>query len=190
VIFVTVGTQLAFDRLVGAVDSWAGSASSRPEIFAQIGPSDLQPRNIDYARFVSPDECLRHMRSADAIVAHAGIGTILTALEMGKPLLVMPRKASLGEHRNDHQMATVSRFATGAIDVAPNEIELARRLDRLGERVASPRISSSAPPEFLEKLAACIRGEHQLMMPLTPAAPRRTSRVMVELAGRDSRERA
>jgi UDP-N-acetylglucosamine transferase subunit ALG13 len=102
------------------------------------------------------------MREATAIVAHAGIGTILTGLEMGKPLLVMPRKASLGEHRSDHQMATVSRFATGAIDVAADETELVERLDKLGNNAEPPRISSSAPPEFLEKLAACIRGEHEL----------------------------
>ncbi len=71
------------------------------------------------------------MQAATAIVAHAGMGTILTALEMGKPLLVMPRRAALGEHRNDHQLATASRFAElGRVKVAfstkPNCPEAAR----------------------------------------------------------------
>ena len=60
---------------------------------------------------MSPKECTDRMVAADAIIAHAGMGTILTALEMGKPLLVMPRRAELGEHRNDHQLATAMRFA-------------------------------------------------------------------------------
>ena len=54
------------------------------------------------------------MDAAAAIVAHAGMGTILTALETGKRLLVMPRRAALGEHRNDHQLATVSRSPSWA----------------------------------------------------------------------------
>ena len=72
------------------------------------------------------------MVAADAIVAHAGMGTILTALELGKPLLVLPRRASLGEHRNEHQLATARRFAdTGRLAVAFDESELAQRLDEL-----------------------------------------------------------
>jgi UDP-N-acetylglucosamine transferase subunit ALG13 len=114
VIFVTVGTQVAFDRLITAVDEWAGAAVGR-EVFAQIGPTRLRPRHIEYAPFVSPQECTERMLAAKAIVAHAGMGTILTALEMGKPLLVMPRRAALGEHRNDHQLATAHRFAVSAV---------------------------------------------------------------------------
>ncbi len=37
-IFVTVGEQLPFDRLVRAVDEWA--AASGKEVFAQIGNSE------------------------------------------------------------------------------------------------------------------------------------------------------
>ena len=34
-IFATVGTQLPFDRLIAAVDRWAGTRPGR-EVFAQI----------------------------------------------------------------------------------------------------------------------------------------------------------
>ena len=37
-IFVTVGTQLAFDRMIKAVDEWAG-ARGRTDVFAQVGPA-------------------------------------------------------------------------------------------------------------------------------------------------------
>jgi UDP-N-acetylglucosamine transferase subunit ALG13 len=92
VIFVTVGTQLPFDRMVAAVDAWAALAPGQ-QVFAQIGPTDLRPRHIDHRAFVSPAECHELMLAADAIVAHAGMGTILRALELGKPLLVLPRRA-------------------------------------------------------------------------------------------------
>ena len=44
------------------------------------------------------------------VIAHAGMGTILSALKQDKPIIVVPRLASLKEHRNDHQMATAMRM--------------------------------------------------------------------------------
>jgi UDP-N-acetylglucosamine transferase subunit ALG13 len=159
VIFVSVGTQLAFDRLVTAVDEWAAVAPER-EVFAQIGPSRLSPRHIEHAQFVSPQECTERMLAAKAIVAHAGIGTILSALEMGKPLLVIPRRAALGEHRNDHQLATAQRFAElGKVSVAFDEVELPFKLDELEGITAQPRISASAPDAFVAALRAFIVDE-------------------------------
>ena len=158
-IFVTVGTQLAFDRLIVAVDQWAKTAPGR-DIFAQIGPSNIAPRHIEHAQFVSPEECRERMLAADAIVAHAGMGTILTALEFGKPLVVMPRRAALGEHRNEHQLATAHRFAElGWLQVAFDETELADELDTLDSLAAGPRISPSAPDELVNRLRAFIGGE-------------------------------
>lgn len=157
-IFVTVGTQLPFDRLVAAVDRWAGTRTG-DRVFAQIGPSDHQPQHIEYAGFISPAECRERMRAAKAVVAHAGMGTILGALEMGKPLLVMPRLAALGEHRNDHQAATARRFAElGSVSAAFDEAQLHARLDALDELVAHDRISPHAPDAFIAALRAFIDG--------------------------------
>lgn len=165
-IFATVGTQLPFDRLIRAIDDWAGAAPGR-EVFAQIGPSRFRPRHIEYAQFVSPEECAERTRAATAIVAHAGMGTILTALETGKRLVVMPRRAALGEHRNDHQLATVSRFAElGSVEVALDELELLGKLDDLDRlTVAQPAISRHAPDEFVAAVRAFIIGQ-----PLAPTA--------------------
>ena len=104
-IFVTVGTQLPFDRLINAVDTWA-SRNPDIEIIAQIGPTDIQPINMQYSSFLSPDKADEYFVQASLIVSHAGMGSILTALKYRKPILILPRRASLSEHRNDHQMAT------------------------------------------------------------------------------------
>jgi exopolysaccharide biosynthesis glucuronosyltransferase PssE len=158
VIFVTVGTQLPFDRMVAAVDAWAGLDPAR-RVFAQIGPSDLRPRHIDYKAFVSPAECQEMMLRADAIVAHAGMGTILRALELGKPLLVVPRRAALGEQRNDHQLATARRFAElGRVAVAFDESDLPRKLDELDRLVGQDGIGAYAPDAFIAALRGFIDG--------------------------------
>lgn len=161
-IFVTVGTQLPFDRLVAAVDDWAGAAPGR-DVVAQTGPTALRPRHIQHAPFLGPEECRERMLAATAIVAHAGMGSILTALEIGKPLIVMPRRAALGEHRNDHQLATAQRFGgRGGVTVAFDEAELLLRLDDLDAVSAQPRISPHAPDEFVAALRAFIAGTPML----------------------------
>ena len=61
VIFVAVGTQLPFDRLIAAVDAWAGR-TGRQDVLAQIGPSKLCPQFIEHRAFFSPAEFSRHVR--------------------------------------------------------------------------------------------------------------------------------
>jgi UDP-N-acetylglucosamine transferase subunit ALG13 len=137
VIFVTVGGQLPFDRLVHTVDQWAAD-QHRSNVFAQIGSSQHPPGYVQWQRFLSPPDFQAKARSADVIIAHAGMGSILTALDIGRPIIVMPRRAHLGEHRNDHQWATVNRLGKDVgIIVAANEEALLEQLGRL-EALGSP----------------------------------------------------
>jgi UDP-N-acetylglucosamine transferase subunit ALG13 len=152
VIFVTVGTELPFDRLVGVVDDWAGR-SGRADVFAQIGDSERHPRHIQYKTFIEPAEYAQRFAAADFIVSHAGMGTILSALQFQKPIVVMPRRAALQEHRNEHQLATARRLdALGKVTVALDEDELRRRLDRLGELKARERIGAYASDGLITAL--------------------------------------
>lgn len=129
-IFVTVGEQLPFDRLIRTIDKWA--AKSGREVFAQIGRSDWKPSHIVHKEFLEPEEFKTIFQAAEVIVAHAGMGTIISAVEMGKAILVMPRQKALGEHRNDHQFATAKRFlALGYVSVAFDEDDLIAKLDKL-----------------------------------------------------------
>jgi UDP-N-acetylglucosamine transferase subunit ALG13 len=128
VIFVTVGAQMPFDRLVKAVDQWART-SGRDDVFAQIGLSEYRPSNMQWTQFLSPDEFKHKYETAGVIVAHAGTGSLITALQLGKPILIMPRRASLRETRNDHQVATSEHFRRySSVTVAWDENELIEKL--------------------------------------------------------------
>ena len=54
-IFVTVGTQLPFDRLVKTVEKWALESQTH-DVFAQTGASNYQPSAISSSRFLGVDE--------------------------------------------------------------------------------------------------------------------------------------
>lgn len=161
-IFVTVGTQLAFDRMVRAVDAWAGERG-RSDLFAQIGPEAYVPQHFASRAFMDPGEFAARARDATAIVAHAGMGSILTALEFGKPILIMPRIASLGEQRNDHQVATARRFLEmGRVSVAFDEEELKTKLDTLDSMRGAQAISPWASPELIAGIKAFINGDRAI----------------------------
>ncbi|MGA3171437.1 MAG: glycosyltransferase [Chthoniobacteraceae bacterium] len=147
-IFVTVGTELPFDRLVRAVDDWARE-NNRTDFFAQIGEGGWEPRFIRFQHFIEPPEFARVLASASVVVSHAGAGIILTALRWEKPLLVMPRRASLGEQRNEHQLATARYLAEmGKVGVALDENELRNKLMHLEEITARPKIGPYASEEL------------------------------------------
>jgi UDP-N-acetylglucosamine transferase subunit ALG13 len=151
-IFVTVGTDLPFDRLVRVVDQWAG-ATGRTDVFAQIGEGGWQPRHIPFARFLQPPEFKERFQSARVIVSHAGMGTILTALHQGKPILVMPKRASLREHRNEHQLATARHMMEKAgVNVAFDETELRHKLDHLDSLSPGSMIGSQANDSLIRGL--------------------------------------
>jgi UDP-N-acetylglucosamine transferase subunit ALG13 len=152
VIFVTVGTQLAFDRLIGAVDEWCGNHPS-VNVFAQVGPTKLKIQHMEHAEFITPDKANRLFIEASLIIAHAGMGSVLTALKYRKPILIVPRKASLGEHRNDHQLATAKWLADRpGIRVAWDESEIAALLDNQTTIQEGAVISDYASPELLGRL--------------------------------------
>ena len=130
-IFVTVGAQLAFDRLVKTVDAWAAEHPD-VECFAQVSESTFKLNHLSFIANLSPGEYQSYCRKADLIVAHAGMGSIITALEYGKPILIMPRRGDLKETRNDHQVATAKAFSgKPGIHVAMGESELLAKLDEL-----------------------------------------------------------
>lgn len=136
-ILLSVGTQFPFDRLVKAVDEWAACVG-RKDILAQIGPSSYRPRMMECFGLVSPDEFRDMQERAELIIAHAGMGSILTAMEMNKPIIVFPRDHTLGEHRNAHQLATADRFEfTPGVFVVRDTASLSERLNNLDKLFAA-----------------------------------------------------
>ena len=128
-VFVTVGTQAPFDRFIKIIDEVAPQIDE--EIVAQACQLGFEPKNIKTIDFLAPDKYNELFREARLIVSHAGMGTILSALQQHKPIIIFPRIAALGEHRNEHQLATAEKFKElGSVYVAMNEEELKNLLKR------------------------------------------------------------
>lgn len=131
-ILLTVGTQLPFNRLVAALDELA--ISQALEVYGQIGVTDYKPKNFPSVESIAAQDFDSMFRSAHLIVAHAGIGTVLTAQKYKKPIVLFPRQAKFGEHRNDHQAATCRQLeGRPGIYIAWDEPTLAELISRRAE---------------------------------------------------------
>ena len=151
-IFVTVGTQFAFDRLIMAVDRWA-MRQSAPDVVAQMGPSTYQPLAMKGYSYIAPSEFDEYEREAQLLISHAGTGSIFAAQELGKPIIIMPRLNSLGEHRNEHQLSTAKQFlGKPSVYVAMNVKELNCLLDRKDELCGCAPISPFASSGLIDAL--------------------------------------
>jgi UDP-N-acetylglucosamine transferase subunit ALG13 len=137
-IFLTVGSQMSFDRLVAAVDEWAGCHPST-DVLAQIGKTQLNPKYLRAVESLSSTVFSKKCQESDLIIAHAGMGSILTAMQYGKPIVVMPRKGSLRETRNDHQIAAAAWLRTlQGVYFADDESSLAAKIDAAVDQSLSP----------------------------------------------------
>jgi UDP-N-acetylglucosamine transferase subunit ALG13 len=80
------------------------------------------------------------------------MGTILSALQKDKPIIVFPRIAALGEHRNEHQLATARKFKEmRTVNVAMNEEELTSMLLN-GSQTTLQHIGNSASPSLIQSI--------------------------------------
>lgn len=120
---VSVGTQpgYGFRRLVERV---ADVLPPGCEVLWQTGCTDVSGLGIEGREKVPAAEMTAALRRADVVVAHAGTGIALAALEAGRLPVLVPRRARHGEHVDDHQL-------TIALELALRDLCVTREPDHL-----------------------------------------------------------
>lgn len=159
-IFLTVGHQTQFDRLVRLMDRWCADRGYA-EVFGQIGESRYLPRNFQSVRWLSPEDYTLRLATSSAVVAHAGTGTILSSIEMRKPLLVLPRLRRFHETRSDHQVGTARHFAQqGLLLAAFSDQEFLEMLDVLPRFSPEFGVQSQASESLMQRIREFIGDHH------------------------------
>lgn len=103
-IFVTVGTEnFQFDRLLRMIDEGVARRLIKDDIFVQIGTTDYKPTSFKFIRFLAFNQMVEKITGADIVVSHAGVGSVLLSLSLGKIPIIIPRQKKFGEHLDDHQ---------------------------------------------------------------------------------------
>lgn len=153
-IFVTIGTQAPFDRFIRIVDEVAAEIDE--EIVVQAFRDKYKPRNVRMVDFLAPDEFADFFGRARLIVSHAGMGTIISAMEQSKPIIIMPRIAALGEHRNEHQLATAVRMEELGYAYVARDAAGLRELMLRADLHPLHALGPTASPELLSAIREAI----------------------------------
>jgi UDP-N-acetylglucosamine transferase subunit ALG13 len=120
-----------FERLIKEMDEIAGRTDE--EVIMQIGETAYEPKNATYFKFASREEMDGLYEAARVVVCHAGVGSIFTALDHGKPVIAVPRRKKYGEHVDDHQLEIARELEKeGAIIAIYNISDLEKALHSIG----------------------------------------------------------
>lgn len=125
-IFVTTGSQLPFDRLLEIVE--VSTIDLRNEdVFCQ-SLSHIEGYKYKIFQKLSEFEFDNYFKSADLIISHAGVGTLLKAIEFNKPIIMIPRQLEKKEIRTDHQVSFCNNIKIPGVNIANNSDELSKLL--------------------------------------------------------------
>lgn len=130
-VFATLGT---FDAPFARMDELAALlARNGRRVLYQYGMASPKPaENLTAVQWLPFDEMTRRLRETPVVVAHSGVGILMSSLRQGRRPVVVPRRAAFGEHVDDHQLQIARKLAERGLVVALlDEVEPAAMCARI-----------------------------------------------------------
>jgi beta-1,4-N-acetylglucosaminyltransferase len=93
------------------------------DVVMQIGSSTYLPKHTKYFDFVDEETILEYFQNARIIISHAGAGTILNALSLGKIIILVPRLQEYGECCDNQQLEITKVLAESEEAIALYSID-------------------------------------------------------------------
>lgn len=136
-VVVSLGTfkDIGFERLIKRL---LAILPPDADVLWQTGDTDVSRFGIEGHHAIPERDLSAAIRDADVLVAHAGVGTALAALEVGKCPILVPRRVSHGEHVDDHQIQIAGELSRRglALTCDADELTLDHLLEAASKRVA------------------------------------------------------
>ncbi len=140
-VLVTVGGErFPFTRLI---DTVRAALPPDVDVVWQTGHTEVPPGLPGRVQpWLSYEEMVREIDRADAVVSHAGVGSVLSCLSRGVMPVVLARSSARGEHVDEHQESLNQQLRQRvlAVDLSKQEAWAALR------EAASYRVTAQAPP--------------------------------------------
>lgn len=128
------------------------------KVLAQSGYSSYEPINYQTFDFKPEGEMSNIIKESDILITHAGVGTITTALQLRKKVVVMPRLKQYGEHVDDHQIEIAEAYyQKGYIALANNKeklVDILKNIKNINFQEYNPEPSTivSSIEQYLDEL--------------------------------------
>jgi UDP-N-acetylglucosamine transferase subunit ALG13 len=135
-IFASVGNATQpFDRFLRMVDEAA--ERTRLSALVQTGSGKYRPSWAQAVDFVTRVRFEELLIQADHVITHAGVGSVMTAVRLGKVPIVIPRRKADGEVINDHQQELAEELS---------QVGCCRAVSSVDELVECLLSAPAAPP--------------------------------------------
>jgi UDP-N-acetylglucosamine--N-acetylmuramyl-(pentapeptide) pyrophosphoryl-undecaprenol N-acetylglucosamine transferase len=143
-VVVTLGTmeRYSFRRLIEKVIAIAPPSA---EVLWQVGCTDVSDLPITGHGQLPAHELSAAIGAADVVIAHAGCGSAVAALELGKKPVLVPRSAAHDENIDDHQALLAEVLSERDLAIVRSVDELTIADLRLAARSSVNAKAPSAP---------------------------------------------
>ena len=136
-ILVLLGTQNnSFHRLLEEIENNIENGNIKEEVVVQAGYTKYEPsttkKKMKIFDTIPKKELEKLIEKANLVIAHGGVGSMVTANQKGKKVIAVPRYKKYNEHVNDHQIETIKIFESkGYVMLAENVQDLSEILDKV-----------------------------------------------------------
>ena len=132
-ILVLLGTQNnSFHRLLEEVQKNIDNGKIKEEVVVQSGYTKFNSKDMKIFKLIDKKKLSKLQDKADLIITHGGVGSIISSLEKGKKVIVVPRLKKYNEHVNDHQVEIIESFNEKGYIIGLHDVsELGEALDKV-----------------------------------------------------------
>lgn len=108
---VILGTQdKTFERMLEGIEKQIKKGNLKDEVIVQAGSTKFESENMQIFDLIPMNKFNNLIKTADLIITHGGVGSILSGLRNNKKVIAIPRLAEYGEHENNHQLEIIEEF--------------------------------------------------------------------------------
>jgi len=155
VLVLTGTSDHPFRRLLDALPALLRGGVAR-EVRVQSRFPAPSMDGIVHLGMLSRDDIRAELAGADVVICHGGSGSCFDAIRAGHRPIVVPRRAALGEHVDDHQLDLAEAISARSLAihlVDATEQALAREVRACPPRVAPERASARVIGQGLRAMA-------------------------------------
>lgn len=110
-ILVLLGTfHIEFPRPLIEIERLVKAGKLNEEVIVQNGYTNFASPYFTLKPFMQSEDLDKLYQDARLIITHAGTGSIIKGVKMGKKVIAIARLFKLGEHIDDHQLEILTEF--------------------------------------------------------------------------------
>lgn len=146
-ILVTIGSmkEKKFTRLFKIIDELCEEkVIDGKNVIAQVGFDNYNSNNFNVFDMIDDYNFKKMIEDVDLIITHAGTGTVISCIKMGKKVIIFPRMKEYDEHYDDHQLELCELFNNKNYAlIAKNKEELIECINKINEYTPQKFISNN-----------------------------------------------